>query len=192
MLPRLAPCHTNYRSLYFSVNGSTKKFAEEIAEATQGDLFEIVPVQEYAEEDLRLSGAESRSLLEAHDKAARPEISSKVTLMPQYDVVFVGFPIWWRIEPRIIDTFLESYNFAGKTIVPFVTSDGPVLKAGQKEVVETFGHLLAGIEREYGLGEIDEGLHALLGPDVNWKPGKAMPTDHTAEDVRAWIEMLGL
>ena len=177
---------------YCSVNGSTKKFADEIAEATQGDLFEIVPVQEYTEEDLRLSGAESRSLLEAHDKAARPEISSKVTLMPQYDVVFVGFPIWWRIEPRIIDTFLESYNFAGKTIVPFVTSDGPVLKAGQKEVVETFGHLLAGIEREYGLGEIDEGLHALLGPDVNWKPGKAMPTDHTAEDVRAWIEMLGL
>ena len=177
---------------YFSVGGSTKKLADEIAEVTQGDLFEIVPAQEYTEEDLRWSGTKSRTLLEAHDANARPEISSKVTFMPHYDVVFIGFPVWWRIEPRIIDTFLESYDFGGKTLVPFVTSDGPVLKAGQKEVVETFGHLLAGIEREYGLGTIDDDLHALCGADVNGKPGKAMPVDHSIEDVRAWIELLGL
>ena len=177
---------------YFSASGQTANLAKTLAGVTGGDLFEIVPETAYTAADLDWMDKKSRSTIEMKDPKSRPAIAGKVADMTQYDTVFVGFPIWWRIEPRIIDTFLESYNFAGKTIVPFVTSDGPVLKAGQKEVVETFGHLLAGIEREYGLGEIDEGLHALLGPDVNWKPGKAMPTDHTAEDVRAWIEMLGL
>ena len=107
---------------YFSATGTTAKVAEKLAAVTGADLFEIVPEAPYTDADLDWRNKESRSSVEMADKASRPAISSKVENMANYNLVFVGFPIWWYREPSIIDTFLESYDFAGKTIVPFATS----------------------------------------------------------------------
>ncbi len=107
---------------YFSATGVTAKVAERLAQVTVADLFEIKPVRPYTKKDLDWQNPQSRSSVEMRSGNARPEIAEKVTNMSQYDVVFVGFPIWWYREPAIIDTFIESYNFEGKTIVPFATS----------------------------------------------------------------------
>nr|MCR5685700.1 NAD(P)H-dependent oxidoreductase [Lachnospiraceae bacterium] len=107
---------------YFSASGVTKKLAENLAEAIGADLFEIVPEQIYTDADLNWQDQNSRSSVEMKDRACRPAIASKVENMAQYDVVFVGFPVWWYREPSIIDTFAEEYDFGGKTIVPFATS----------------------------------------------------------------------
>ena len=107
---------------YFSATGNTKNVAERLAEATNADLFEIKPVQDYTADDLNWQNDNSRSSVEMRDKNSRPEIASKITDITPYKIIFVGFPIWWGREPSIIDTFLTSYDFADKTIVPFATS----------------------------------------------------------------------
>lgn len=107
---------------YFSASGTTKRLAGSLAKATGADLFEIVPAQPYTKADLNWRNKQSRSSVEMGDRSSRPAISSKVANMDSYDVVFVGFPIWWYREPSIVDTFIESYDFTGKTIVPFATS----------------------------------------------------------------------
>ena len=107
---------------YFSASGVTKKLAEKLAEATGGDLFEIVPEELYTKSDLNWMNPKSRSSVEMKDRACRPAIASKVDDMASYDAVFVGFPVWWYREPSIIDTFAESYDFTDKTIIPFATS----------------------------------------------------------------------
>ena len=107
---------------YFSASGVTKKLAEKLAEATGGDLFEIVPEELYTKSDLNWMNPKSRSSVEMKDRACRPAIASKVDDMSAYDAVFVGFPVWWYREPSIIDTFAESYDFTDKTIIPFATS----------------------------------------------------------------------
>ena len=109
---------------YFSATGTTAGVAERLAKATDGDLFEIKPEQPYTDADLDWRDKQSRSSVEMDDKSSRPAIASKVADMSKYDVVFVGFPIWWYREPSIIDTFMESYDFSGKTVVPFATSGG--------------------------------------------------------------------
>ncbi|MCD8286702.1 MAG: NAD(P)H-dependent oxidoreductase [Clostridia bacterium] len=107
---------------YFSATGNTAKLAEKLAEAAGADLVEIVPEIPYTAEDLDWQNARSRSSVEMGDRAARPGIRDKVQDMADYDVLFVGFPIWWYIAPRIINTFLEQYDLTGKTVVPFATS----------------------------------------------------------------------
>lgn len=107
---------------YFSASGITKKVAEKLTEAIGADIFEVKPEVPYTDEDLNWQNNKSRSSVEMNDRSSRPKIASKVNNMNQYDVVFVGFPIWWYREPSIIDTFMESYDFNGKTIVPFATS----------------------------------------------------------------------
>ena len=107
---------------YFSASGVTAKVAERLAWTIEADLFEIVPEVPYTKADLNWMDEQSRSSVEMKDPGCRPAISSKVENMGQYDVVFVGFPIWWYREPSIIDTFMESYDFSGKTVVPFATS----------------------------------------------------------------------
>ena len=107
---------------YFSASGATKRVAERLAEMIDADLFEIEPAQRYTAADLNWRDTASRSSVEMNDPACRPAIASKVADMASYDVVFVGFPIWWYREPSIIDTFMESYDFSGKTVVPFATS----------------------------------------------------------------------
>ncbi len=107
---------------YFSASGQTAKLAKTLAGVANADLFEIVPEQPYTSADLNWQDKNSRSSREMNDPASRPAISSAVANMDQYDVVFVGFPIWWYVAPTIIQTFLETYDLAGKTVVPFATS----------------------------------------------------------------------
>ena len=107
---------------YFSATGNTEFVAEKLANVINADLFEIVPEQLYTNDDLNWQNDNSRSSVEMRDKNSRPAIASKVANMAQYKIVFVGFPIWWGREPSIIDTFLTSYDFNGKTIIPFATS----------------------------------------------------------------------
>lgn len=106
---------------YFSASGVTKKLAERLAAAVGGDLFEIAPVTPYTSADLDWRNENSRSSVEMKDRACRPAMKTKPDTAP-YDVIFVGFPVWWYREPSIIDTFMESADFAGKTVVPFATS----------------------------------------------------------------------
>ena len=150
---------------YFSASGITARIGKAIADATNGDLFEIVPEQKYTEADLNWTNSKSRSSVEMKDPKARPKISSKVENMDQYETVFVGFPIWWGIAPHIIDTFLESYDFSGKTIVPFCTSGGS------------------------GVGKSDTELHKDVSGDVTWKAGKLINrADGSA--IKQWIDSL--
>ena len=117
---------------YFSATGITEKLANTLAKATGGDIFEIKPEKPYTSEDLDWTNTQSRSSVEMKDKSSRPAISSKAENMPAYDVVFVGFPVWWYREPSIIDTFMESYDFSGKTVIPFATSGGsPIGNSGK-------------------------------------------------------------
>ena len=109
---------------YFSASGTTAKVAKKMAEAIGADLFEIKPETPYTGADLNWQNKNSRSSVEMNDRSSRPAVAVKVADMPQYDVVFVGFPVWWYREPSIIDTFMESYDFAGKTVIPFATSGG--------------------------------------------------------------------
>ena len=109
---------------YFSASGTTAKVAKKMAEAIDADLFEIKPETPYTGADLNWQNKNSRSSVEMNDRSSRPAVAVKVADMPQYDVVFVGFPVWWYREPSIIDTFMESYDFAGKTVIPFATSGG--------------------------------------------------------------------
>lgn len=109
---------------YFSASGVTKKAARKLAETAGADLFEIRPAIAYTSADLNWRDKASRSTLEMNDPASRPEIAESLANMADYDTVFIGFPIWWYVAPRIIETFLESYDFSGKTLIPFATSGG--------------------------------------------------------------------
>lgn len=132
---------------YFSASGTTAHTAKEIAQAVDADLYEIRPAQPYTAADLDWNDKRSRSTVEMNDPACRPEIAGAVENMEQYDTIFVGFPIWWYVEPRIVDTFLESYDFSGKTVIPFATSGGS------------------------GIGRAEKSLREHC-PKANWKQGK--------------------
>ena len=109
---------------YFSATGTTKGVAEHIANGLNADIYEIVPEDPYTDADLNYNDNNSRTTIEMNDPNARPAISGSVENMEQYDIIFVGYPIWWGEAPRIVSTFMESYDFSGKTIVPFCTSGG--------------------------------------------------------------------
>lgn len=152
---------------YFSASGVTKNAAEKLAQAANANLFEIKPVRPYTDADLDWTDKKSRSTIEMNDLSSRPEMAEKCEKMGSYDVVFVGFPIWWYVEPRIIDTFLDSYDFSGKTVIPFATSGGS------------------------GLGKTAENFKKLLGENVIVKDGK-MLTRASKNDVSGWVKSLGL
>ena len=132
---------------YFSAGGVTARAANEIAQAVDADLYEIRPVEPYTGADLNWMDKKSRSTVEMNDPDCRPAIAEPVENMEQYDTVFVGFPVWWYVEPRIVDTFLESYDFSGKTVIPFATSGGS------------------------GIGKAEKSLRDHC-PKADWKPGK--------------------
>ncbi len=115
---------TNVLVAYFSASNVTKKAAEKLAAEAKADLYEIKPAVPYTKADLNWMDKKSRSSVEMSDKSFRPEIVKDNLSLDQYDTVLVGFPIWWYVAPTIINTFLESYNFAGKKIVLFATSGG--------------------------------------------------------------------
>ena len=112
---------------YFSASGTTARVAKKLADAIGADLFEIVPQQPYTSADLNWQDRTSRTTAEKNDRSLRPAIAGQVSHMEAYDTVFLGFPIWWYGAPNIINTFLESYDFKGKTIVPFATSGGSAM-----------------------------------------------------------------
>lgn len=109
---------------YFSPGGVTKAVAERLAKAAGADLFEIKPAVPYTRADLDWTNQKSRSSIEMSNPDSRPEIAEAVKDMDRYDRVFIGFPIWWYVAPTIINTFVESYDFSGKTLIPFATSGG--------------------------------------------------------------------
>ena len=119
---------------YFSASGVTAKAAEKIAEAIGADLYESRPQLPYTAKDLDWMNRNRRSSVEMNDPASRPAIAQSLDNMAQYDTILVGFPIWWYVEPRIIDTFLESYDFSGKTMIPFATSGSSGIEKAQQSL----------------------------------------------------------
>ena len=119
---------------YFSASGATAKIAETLAEAIGADIYEIEPDVRYTPEDLNWKNKQSRSCIEMSDPTSRPVIKQRRDNMDNYDVLFVGFPIWWYTAPTIINTFLETYDFGGKMIVPFATSGGSGIKKAAEAI----------------------------------------------------------
>lgn len=153
---------------YFSATGTTKTLAEYAADAMAADLYEIIPEEPYTDEDLDYGNDQSRSSLEMNDPDARPSISGSVENMEQYDIIFLGYPIWWGDAPRIIASFVESYDFSGKTIVPFCTSGGS------------------------GIGSSAKNLHGLAASVVTWLDGERLKSGSSRDDRVNWIGGLGL
>ena len=122
---------------YFSASGVTRRVAENLAAAADADLYEIRPEVLYTSADLNWMDKSSRSSVEMKDKSSRPELADKDADIAAYDRIFLGFPIWWYTAPAIIKTFLESYDFAGKTIVLFATSGGSGLGKTAKDLEES-------------------------------------------------------
>ncbi len=119
---------------YFSAQGSTAKLAKTLAAAAGAELYEIQPAVPYERRDLNWMDKKSRSTVEMQDKSCRPALAESAAPVAEADVIFVGFPIWWYREPSIIDSFLDAYDFTGKTVVPFFTSGGSQLGEGQGRI----------------------------------------------------------
>lgn len=152
---------------YFSATGTTKKLAEYAADAMGADLYEIQPEEPYTDEDLDYGDSKSRSSIEMDDPDARPAISDSVENMEQYDIVLIGYPIWWGEAPRIMNTFIESYDFSGKTLVAFCTSGGS------------------------GFGRSDSALRSAAS-EATWLKGERLSSSSSREDMVDWINSLGL
>ena len=150
---------------YFSASGVTAKVAETLSETIGADLFAIEPKVPYTKADLDWMDKNSRSTLEMKDPASRPEIARARDNMEEYDTVFVGFPIWWYVAPTIINTFLESYDLTGKTIIPFATSGGSGMgKTNEKLMPSCKGaKLLDGkvLKANVGAKELDDWVAGL-------------------------------
>lgn len=147
---------------YFSASGTTKGVAQQLAEVAGADLHEIKPEAPYTDADLDWQNKQSRSSIEMKDKNSRPAITDKLQNMQDYDVVYVGFPIWWYTCPTIINTFMEAYDFNGKTVIPFATSGGSSIKKACKDLGDAY-------------------------PNVNWKEGKLL-NRASKDDMKKWIE----
>lgn len=141
---------------YFSAGGVTRKVAEELAKIKRADLFEIRPERRYTAADLDWENPLSRSTREMKDLSCRPAVAGRVENMAQYDVVFVGFPIWWNREPSVVDTFLDAHDFAGKKIVPFCTSGGSGIADASKRIQELTGAAVTVEEGTRLGGEVSE------------------------------------
>lgn len=133
--------------VYFSATGNTKAVAEVLTELQGADIYEIVPEQPYTDEDLNYNDRTTRATAEQNDSDARPAIQGSITDFEQYEVVYVGFPIWWGDMPRILYTFFDAYDFSGKTIAPFCTSGGSGLSGtpGTIAKLETGSEVLDGL-----------------------------------------------
>jgi len=144
---------------YFSASGSTARLAEALAAAAEAALYEIRPAVLYTRKDLDWMDKKSRSTVEMQDPACRPAMADAAAPVADADVVFIGFPIWWYREPSIIDTFLDAYDFSGKTVVPFFTSGGSQLGEGQGriEALATGARVLPGRKFSPGASEKDLG-----------------------------------
>ena len=152
---------------YFSASGVTGNVAKALAEAAGADIYEIKPAVPYTTEDLNWMDKNARSTVEMNDPSSRPAVADADANVGDYDVVFLGFPIWWYVAPTIINTFLEQYDFTGKTIVPFATSGSS------------------------GMGKTNEKL-APSCPGAKLLPGKMLNGNPSKQDLAAWVENLKL
>lgn len=159
---------TNVFVAYFSATGNTKTVAEQIADVTGGELYEIEPAEPYTSEDLDYNNDDCRANLEMNDDTARPEIAGAIENIEQYDTIYLGYPIWWGNAPRIMNTFVETYDLSGKTVVPFCTSGG----SGISTSVDT--------------------LQELAGDGITWMEGQRFDRDVSADEISQWIDEMGL
>ena len=148
---------------YFSATGTTEDVAEKIAAVTGGELHEIAPEQAYTDADLNWNDKKSRSSVEMNDSKVRPELKGLKENVQDYDIVFIGYPIWWNLAPRIINTFIEKHDLKGKVLVPFATSGGSginnsvnVLKKTYPDLKWENGRLLNSANRKMLQGWIDD------------------------------------
>ena len=155
--------HSEVLVAYFSATGNTKGAAEKIASVTGGDLYEILAAEPYTEEDLNYSDSSSRATTEQNDKSVRPEIGSEDIELEGYTTLYLGFPIWWGEEPRILDTFVEKYSFDGITVIPFCTSGSS------------------------GIGSSGKNMETLAGSGT-WLEGQRFGGNVSEEEIRSWIE----
>lgn len=150
---------------YFSATGTTARAAEKLADVTGGELYAITPAESYTRADLDWHDRQSRSSVEMNDPKSRPAIKGKKENIADYDVVFIGYPIWWDLAPRVVNTFIENHDLTGKMIIPFATSGG-----------STLADSAAALKQSY--------------PALNWKEGRLLNrTDE--KTIRMWIEKLG-
>ena len=152
--------------LYFSATNNTEQIAKYISEITSSDILEIIPKDVYTNEDLDYNNNNSRANREQNDKNARPEISNKLDL-ENYDVIYLGYPIWWEEEPRIILTLLDNYNLENKTIIPFCTSGGSGIELSVNNI------------RNYN-------------NKLNVLDGKRFSSNSSKEEVITWINSLNI
>lgn len=149
--------------VYFSATGTTENVAQMIANITNADIYEIIAVDEYTSEDLNWNDSNSRTTIEQNDPSVRPEIASEKIALDDYNTIYIGYPIWWGEEPRIMDSFVESYNFDGKTMIPFCTSGSS------------------------GIGRSGKNLEENAGTGI-WLEGKRFGSNVSEADLKSWIE----
>ena len=152
---------------YFSATNNTENIANHLNDILDADLYEIVPETPYTADDLNYNDSSSRSSQEMNDPDSRPVISGSVENMEQYDVIFLGYPIWWGKAPRIINTFLESYDLSGKTIVPFCTSASSPLGSSATKLQD-------------------------VTDSATWLEGQRFSGGASASDVQSWVDSLNL
>ena len=152
---------------YFSASGTAARAAEKLANVTGGELYAIVPAQPYTSADLDWNDKRSRSSVEMNDPKSRPAIKGRKENIADYDVIFIGYPIWWGEAPRIVSTFMENYDFSGKTIVPFCTSEG----SGISSSVSNLEELTSG---------------------ATWLDGQRLNGSDSLDTVMEWVNSLGL
>ena len=152
---------------YFSASGVTKSVARNLSQTAGADLYRIQPEVPYTSADLDWMNKKSRSSIEMNDPASRPAIAAEDLDISSYDVVFLGFPVWWYMAPTIINSFLETYNFSGKTVIPFATSGSSGIENCEKK-----------LQQQY--------------PSINWKSGKLL-NGHPGQDVLdSWVKSLNV
>lgn len=151
---------------YFSATGNTKRVAQMINSNINSDIFEIVPATPYTNNDLNYNNSNSKTSKERADKTIRPAIKNKIDLS-KYDVIFLGYPIWWGEAPRIVSTFIENNNLNGKIIVPFVTSGSSGIGSSAKELTQ-------------------------LTKGATWKDGRRFGSNSSNDEIKKWINSLGL
>lgn len=150
--------------VYFSATGTTRQAAEQLARIAGADLCEIVPMQPYTSDDLNWNDKRSRSSVEMANPQARPAVKAIGINLKQYDCVFLGYPIWWELAPRVVNTFIETYDMAGMTVIPFATSGGSGI-AGS----------VSALKKAY--------------PALQWKEGCLLHSPHE-KSIRAWLDKL--
>lgn len=156
--------HSRALVAYFSATGTTARAAELLAKAVDGDLYAITPADPYTGADLDWRDRQSRSSLEMNDEHSRPSIKAVKIDIEDYDTVFIGYPIWWNLAPRVINTFIESLDLEGKTVVPFATSGGSGISNSVSVLKKTY-------------------------PDIKWKEGRLL-NSASSEVINHWLESL--